>query len=69
MIVVGKKDEESANACFQNSGIKIVNRYHFLGGFTGNKELTKQLIEDKIDAWLVCVDKLARAAELQPQAA
>ena len=66
VIVVDKKDEESANACFHNSGKKIVNGYHFLGGFIGSKELTKQYIynEDKIDAWLVCVDKLAWAVEL-----
>ena len=69
VIVVDIKDEESANACFHNSGIKVVNGYCFLGGFIGSKELTKQFIEDKIDAWLVCVDKLAWAAELQPQAA
>ena len=37
-------------------------------GFIGSKELTKQFIEDKVDAWLVCVDKLAGVAELQPQA-
>ena len=64
MIVVDKKDEESANACFHNSGIKVVNVYCFLGGFIGSKELTK----DKIDAWLVRVDNLVWAAELQPQA-
>ena len=69
VIVVDKKDEESANACFHNSGIKVVNGYRFLGGFIGSKELTKQYIEDKIDACLVCVDILAWAAELQPQAA
>ena len=61
VIVVDKKDEESGNACFHNSGIKVINGCHFLGGFIGSKELTKQFIEDKIDAWLVCVDKLARA--------
>ena len=65
VIVVDENDEEAANACFHNFGIKVVNGYRFIG----SKELTKQLIEDKIDAWLVCVDKLAGAAEPQPQAA
>ena len=48
--------------------MKVVSGYHFLGGFIGSKELTKQFIADKIDAWLVCVDKQAWAAEKQPQA-
>ena len=69
MIVVDKKNEEYANACFHNSGINVINGYRFLGGFIGSKELNKQFIEDKMDAWLVCVDKLVWAAELQPQAA
>ena len=65
VIVEDENDEEAANACFHNFGIKVVNGYRFIG----SKELTKQFIEYKIDAWLVCVDKLAGAAELQPQAA
>ena len=69
VIVVDEKDEESANACCHNSGIKVVSGYCFRGGFIGSKELTIQFIADKIDAWLVCVDKLAWAAEKQPQAA
>ena len=69
VIVVDEKDEESANACFHNSGIKVVSGYRFHGGFISSKELIKQFIADKLDAWLVCVDNLAWAAEKQPQAA
>ena len=48
VIVVEKKDEESENACFHKSCIKVINGYHFLGGFIGSKELAKQFIENKL---------------------
>ena len=53
VIVVDEKYEESANACFHNSGIKVVSGLPFPWWIYWQQRATKRFIADKIDASLV----------------
>ena len=59
--------EAEAKSVFQHLGIKVVNVYHFLGGFIGDQETTKQFLHNKITGWVNNLLKLSKAAESQPQ--
>ena len=61
VIVVDENDEESANACFHNSDIKIINGYHFLVDLLAAKSPLNSLSKIR----LMC----GWSAQLQPQAA
>ena len=54
---------------FQHLGNKVVNSYRFLGEFIGDRETTKQFLDNKITGWVNNLVKLSKAAESQPQAA
>ena len=61
--------EAEAKSMFQHLVIKVVNGYCFLGGFIGDRESTKQFLDNKITGWVNNLLKLSKAAESQPQAA
>eukprot|EP00731_Ephydatia_muelleri_P024359 Em0016g630a len=61
--------EAEAKSMFQHLGIKVMNGYRFLGGFIGDRESTKQFLDNKITGWVNNLLKLSKAAESQPQAA
>ena len=58
-----------AESVFSQLGVKVVTASRFLGGFIGDQENLKMYINQKIQVWEHCIDKLATAAKHQPQAA
>eukprot|EP00731_Ephydatia_muelleri_P014458 Em0008g178a len=47
VVVVDEVDEAEANACFSDSGVKVVRGQCYLGGFIGDPEGTKHYVEAK----------------------
>ena len=68
ILVIDSKDETEANFLSEKFGFKVVTGQRFLGGFIGNDESTFEYLEGKVRSWESCVEKLASAAESQPQA-
>ena len=62
--------EAEAKSMLQHLGIKVVNGYRYLGGFIGDRETTKQFLDNKITGWVIMNNlvKLSKVAESQPQA-
>ena len=69
ILIVDADHEAEAKSMFQHLGIKVVNGYGFLGGFIGDRETTKQFLDNKTTGWVNNLVKLSKAAESQPQAA
>ena len=69
ILVVDPNDELRAKELFDELGVTVVPGQRFLGGFIGNQSGTTEYVEQKVRAWIHCVEKLTKAAESQPQAA
>ena len=67
--MVDPNDELRAKELFDELGVTVVPGQRFLGGFIGNQSGTTEFVEQKVRAWIHCVEKLTKAAESQPQAA
>ena len=67
-LVVDPGDEAEANMLFGDLGVKVVTGLRFLGGFIGDQESTDDFVEQKVQMWVRCVEKLTKAAGSQPQA-
>ena len=61
---------ESAKEIFSGTGINITSqgRKH-LGAVIGSDEFKKEYVDEKVKEWVVSIEKLARIARTQPQAA
>ena len=69
ILIVDAEYEAEAKSIFQHLGIMVVKSYHFLGGFIGDSETTRQVLHNKITGWVKNLLKLSKAAESQPLAA
>ena len=69
ILVIEPKDKAEARTLFDDLGVKVVSGQRFLGSFIGDQEGTCEYVEQKVQLWVRCVEKLAKAAESQPQAA
>ena len=56
MVVIDEVDEEVADACFCELGVKVVRGQRYLGDFIGDPEGTKNYVESKMQAWVTSVD-------------
>ena len=66
-LIVDANNEAEANALFGKQGIQIVSGHRFLGGFIWARQSEKQYVRQKLEAWVRSVERIAKAAEFQPQ--
>ena len=69
VLVVDTSYETEATSMFGSLGIKVVLGQRFLGSFVGDQHSTEAFINQKVQSWVQCIEKLSKAAESQPQAA
>ena len=68
-LVVDSKDQSEAEMLFGDLGVTVVTGQRFLGGFIGDHESCGEYVEQRVEMWMQCVEKLTKTAESQPQAA
>ena len=47
VLIVNTKDELAAKELFGELGLKIVNEYHFLGGFIEEQDAVNDFVQEK----------------------
>ena len=67
-LVVNSKFEMEAVNAFEDLGVRVVTSSRFLGGCVGDQAGVGDYLTQKVQVWESCVEKLAVAAALQPQA-
>ena len=67
--MVDSKDEPEAKALFDELGVSVVSGQRFFDGFVDEQDSADEYVEQKVQLWMRCVQKLTKAAESQPQAA
>jgi len=67
--VVKPEDQAEAHELFDDLGIAVESGQRFLGSFIGDHEGIQEFVEQKVQEWVHCVEKLTKASESQPQAA
>ena len=68
-LIVNDEYVHEANAVFKESGIHVVTSHQFLGGIIGDSTAKESYVKSKVMKWIESVEQLAKAAEMQPQAA
>jgi hypothetical protein len=69
-LIVAPQFEERAKQLFGHRlGVNVVSGQRFLGGFIGNPTEKELFVKKKVANWSAHVEKLARVAASQPQAA
>uniref|UniRef100_A0A8D8Z6P9 Uncharacterized protein n=1 Tax=Cacopsylla melanoneura TaxID=428564 RepID=A0A8D8Z6P9_9HEMI len=69
VLIVKEGYQEQADEIFGDINVKIDTSHKFLGSFVGNNNLKKEFVQEKVQEWVHCIQKLSSAAKLYPQAA
>ena len=60
---------EEAHSLFDPLGVNVVLRHKLFGGVVGSPSKNNQFVKESVHEWVQVVDRLAKIAQVQPQAA
>lgn len=69
VLIVKPGFEEQAKDIFHDFNIKVDTSSKFLGVFVGNTNKKVSFVQEKVQEWVQCIQKLSTAAKEYPQAA